>query len=412
MDRLIMHIDVNSAYLSWEAVKALEDGSKVDYREVPSIVGGDPKKRTGIVLAKSIPAKKYGIITGEPLRQALDKCPSLLVISPSYGLYTRCSDAMMGVVSNYSDNIERYSVDEVFVDLSHTIGQVDPEELGHRIKDHVKTYLGFTVNVGISHNKLLAKMASDLKKPDNVHTLFQDQIQEKMWPLPIEDLFMVGRATGPKLRMLGINTIGDLANFDEKYIRSRFKKHGIVIQNYAKGIEDSSVATSRPRAKGIGNSKTIPYDIMIREEAHLHILSLTESVCSRLRAAGEQSRLISISIKYSDFSYISHQRKIQKSLDVTGEIYRIARELFDEIWTGNPIRHLGVRLSDFSDSKQISLFDDPRISRLMLVDRAVDKIRDRYGVEAIKRMSFVGTRVRAMSGGVSDSPYPMMKGSL
>ena len=228
--RLIFHLDVNSAYLSWEAVYRLQHGEKMDLREVASVIGGNEESRHGIVLAKSIPAKKYNIQTGETLYSARTKCPGLICAAPRYDLYMRASAAMHELLQQYTDRIQQFSVDESFLDFSGMQNLYpDYMKLACEIKERIKQELGFTVNIGISTNKLLAKVASDLKKPDKVHTLFPEEIKQKMWGLPVEDLFMVGRATAPKLHKLNIFTIGDLAGFDVELLRHSLKSHGVMI---------------------------------------------------------------------------------------------------------------------------------------------------------------------------------------
>lgn len=216
MKNIIFHVDVNSAFLSWEATYRLHHkGGTLDIRTVPSAVGGDMSMRHGIILAKSIPAKKYRITTGETILEAKRKCPNLLLVPPNYGMYEQCSKAFMEILKEYSDNVEQYSIDEAFVDMSETCHLFgSPVETANQIKDRVRNELGFTVNIGISSNKLLAKMASDFEKPDKVHTLYPEEMEEKMWSLPVSDLFFVGRATTKKLLNLGIMTIGELAKTD------------------------------------------------------------------------------------------------------------------------------------------------------------------------------------------------------
>jgi len=262
-DRIILHIDVNSAFLSWEAVYRLQHGATLDLREVPSVVGGDAESRHGIVLAKSIPAKKYGIQTGEVLWQARSKCPGLIIVPPDYSLYMQCSTALNDLLYEYSPLLERYSVDESFLDITGTLAlrKQSPADIAREIADKIKTTLGFTVNIGISSNKLLAKMASDFEKPDKVHTLFPDEIPKKLWVLPVRDLFMVGRHTAPKLYRLNIFSIGQLAHTDPQFLKVHFKSFGNLLWQYANGIDNSPVNPSRPPVKGIGNSTTTPFDV-------------------------------------------------------------------------------------------------------------------------------------------------------
>jgi DNA polymerase-4 len=275
-ERIIFHIDVNSAYLSWEALECLRKGSTVDLRTVPSIVAGDPSKRHGIVLAKSILAKKYGIVTGEPVFQAKKKCPNLVMVPPSHDVYARQSQAMTDLLLQYTPDIEKFSIDECFVDITglKLIYGNDSIRLAHQIKNNIRDELGFTVNVGISENKLLAKMASDFEKPDKVHTLFLDEIREKMWPLPVSKLYMVGKASLAKLNMMGIKTIGDLANTKVDILEQQLKKYGRMIWEYANGIDDSPVKSSEFEAKDLSNETTVSFDITDRETARLYIFIL------------------------------------------------------------------------------------------------------------------------------------------
>jgi len=415
-DRIIFHIDVNSAYLSWEAVHRLQHGDPLDLRTVPSVVGGDPETRHGIVLTKSIPAKKYDIQTGETIYSAKSKCPELIIVPPNYGLYMQCSRAFGDILREYSPLVEQYSIDEYFVDFTN-MGKLyaDPVGTAYKIKDRIKEELGFTVNVGISTNKLLAKMASELKKPDKVHTIFPHEMVDKMWCLPIEELFMVGRATAKKLRSRAITTIGDLARTELKWIKLFLKSHGVLVWNYANGNDGSLVRENRrAMIKGIGNSTTIPFDVEDKTTAHLVLLSLTETVASRLRQTGYCARLVSVSLRTNEFYSCSHQRKIASAIDCTNAIHEIACELFDELWKGDPIRHLGVRVSELcsNDFVQLSLFEKD-YEKQRAVDRTTDSLRERFGSEAIFRSSFLNSGVSFRSGGtVDDEEFPMMSSIL
>ncbi|WP_040214851.1 DNA polymerase Y family protein [Clostridium polynesiense] len=415
-DRIIFHIDVNSAYLSWEAVNRLQHGDKLDLRKIPSAVGGNPETRHGIILAKSIPAKKHNVSTGETLYSAYKKCPKLLVVPPNYHLYVSCSNAMINILKEYSPKIQRFSVDECFMDATekeNDYGQC--LELAYTIKDRIKKELGFTVNIGISSNKLLAKMASDFKKPDLVHTLFQEEIKDKMWPLPVEDLFMVGRATAPKLHSLNIYTIGDLALYDKSLLVHKLKSFGTLLHNYANGIESSEVKESgNTIMKGMGASTTLAYDLEKRKEAHMVILSLTESLSMRLRDSKNCCSLIGVSIKSSDFARKSHERKLCAPTDSTEEIAEIACILFDEIWRGESIRHLGIRVSEFctNDLCQISLFSKRNIEKQQALDKAVDEIRLRYGSKSLIRGVFLHSGMKPINGGIGEDDYPVMTSLL
>jgi len=406
LKNIIFHIDVNSAFLSWEAVyRIAHKGGKLDLREVASAVGGDMSMRHGIILAKSIPAKKYGIQTGETILDAQRKCPELILVPPNYGLYEKCSAAFMDILREYSDVVEQYSIDEAFIDMTstcHLFGS--PVEVAEEIKNRIREELGFTVNVGISCNKLLAKMASDFKKPDRVHTLYIEEIENKMWPLPVSDLFFVGRATTKKLLSLGIRTIGDLAKADPKWLKCMLKKQGEIIWGFANGIDCSPVLESPQPNKGYGNSTTIPYDVVDSPDANKVLLALAETVGSRLRADEVQIEVISVGIRYSDLSYVSHQKRLLSSTNITAEIYNAACELFLELWNGNPIRHLGIHTSKVQDDdfiRQMNLFDETDYEKLAKIDATVDEIRARFGIDAVKRAIFANQSIDHMSGGIS-----------
>ncbi len=406
MKNIIFHIDVNSAFLSWEAVYRLtHKGGKQDLRETVSAVGGDVTLRHGIILAKSIPAKRYGIKTGESIPEAKRKCPKLVLVPPNYGLYEQCSAAFMEILREYSDTVEQYSIDEAFVDMStscHLFGT--PEETAVQIKDRVREELGFTVNIGISTNKLLAKMASDFQKPDRMHTLYPEEIKEKMWPLPVSDLFFIGRATAAKLLSMGIRTIGELAGADPAWLKCMLKKPGEVIWGFANGIDVSPVLAKAPANKGYGNSTTTPFDVTDVETADRVFLALSETVGNRLRTDQVQVRMVSVGIRYSDLSYASHQKRLYSPTNLTIEIYRAACSLFRELWNGRPIRHLGVhtgRVNGADSGRQLSLFDEIDYEKLSRMDETVDEIRKRFGTDAVMRALFLNQSIDHMSGGIS-----------
>lgn len=406
-NKLIYHIDVNSAFLSWEADYRIHHlGGTVDLRNEIAAVGGDMAARHGIILAKSIPAKKYGIKTGETIMEARQKCPGLIIVPPNYGLYERCSKAFVDILKNYTPAVEQYSIDECFLDMSATQELWgDPVTTAIQIKNKIRDHLGFTVNIGISNNKLLAKMASDFKKPDRVHTLFPDEIEKKMWPLPVSDLFYVGRATLKKLTNLGIYTIGDLAKTDPEILKKHLKKQGEVIWAFANGLDSSIVASAPPPNKGYGNSTTIAFDVDSEEGASLVLLALAETVAARLREARVRAEVIAVGIKTNDFRYYSHQMVLENATNITQEIHKYAVKLFREIWDGSPVRHLGIhtsRLRDGIDIRQLNIFDWTDYEKLMKLDSAVDRIRHRYGNDSIKRAVFLmGNKIDHMSGGIS-----------
>lgn len=409
-EKIIFHIDVNSAYLSWTAIRMLQLGETTeDIRNIPSIVGGNRDERHGIVLAKSIPAKKYGIKTGETIVEALKKCPTLKIYKPNYKLYVSCSNAMYNFLYEYSPIIQRYSVDEVFMDMSHY--KENYIEKAMEIKSKIKSELGFTVNVGISTNKLLAKMASDFNPKDSIHTLFKEEIKDKMWPLPVEDLFMVGRATKRKLDNLNISTIGELANFDLRLLESVFKSHGKVIYNYANGKDESLVRKyNYIDVKGIGNSTTIAWDVISEEEALRIILSLTESVATRLRNTESLCKVVSVSIKGFNFEKYIHQKTLENYTDSTEEIFNELSRAFKECWRGEAIRQIRVRVTNLCSNEffQSTLFDNKKIEKKRALDKTIDSLRNRYGNNSVIRSTFLHSGVKSINGGNGEEDYPMM----
>jgi DNA polymerase-4 len=420
MEKIIFHIDVNSAFLSWEAVYRLKHlGATEDLRNQISAVGGDVTMRHGIILAKSIRAKKFGINTGESIMEAKQKCPEIILVPPNYGLYEKSSAAFMKILKEYTPEVEQYSIDEAFMDMTGTRGLWgEPVVVANMIRDRIYRELGFTVNIGVSSNKLLAKMAGDLKKPNLVHTLFPSEIERKMWPLPVSDLFFVGRATTKKLFNLGIKTIGGLANTDVGILRSHMKSHGEVVWAFANGYDYSSVVSESkaPAQKGYGNSTTIPYDVTTKRDAYIVLLALAETVSARLRKANVQAEVISVGIKDYVFNYMSHQTVLISSTNITKEIHKIACKLFNEAWNGIPIRHLGIhtsRLTDYDFTRQINMFDSEDYEKLEYADLMVDVIREKYGIDSIKRAVFLRSPIDHMSGGISrekrDVDYSKLK---
>ena len=391
MQRLIFHVDVNSAFLSWEAAKRVKQGLP-DLREIPSCIGGDPKKRTGIVVAKSIPAKKYGIQTGEPMGMALQKCPDLVCVPSDFALYDRCSKAFKSICASYAPVMESFSIDEVFLDMTGT-GQIypDPVATACEIKDRIYRELGFTVNVGISTNKLLAKMASDFEKPNKVHTLYPEEVPQKMWPLPVRDLLFLGKASEKKLVQNGIRTIGDLARANEKEIQMLLgEKAGHQLYLSANGIDDSPVKAQREEAKGISVETTFDEDIVSYEQIFPILLSQCDIVAARMRREGKKCNCVAVSFRTLEFKNKSHQRKLDNPTDVTNEIYQNVRQLFQESWSGQPLRLIGVALTGLTEDEfiQMSLFEDPKKrEQQKKLDEAMDNIRKKFGNDKISRAS-------------------------
>lgn len=392
-DQIIFHIDVNSAYLSWSALRLLEEGSEVDLRRIPSIVGGDQETRHGIVVAKSIPAKAYGIHTAETVASAFKKCPNLVMISPDHKYYREKSRQLMEYLSGICPELEQVSVDECYMSYGPIQDRFAfPEKAAAYIKDSVYEKFGFTVNVGVSDRKVLAKMASDFKKPNLVHTLYVREIQKKMWPLPISELYMCGKSSAETLRKMGIRTIGDLAKADKAVVESWLKSHGAMLWNYANGIDESKVISVPPRAKGIGNSTTLAQNAVTREEACKVLKSLAESVGGRLKKQHFLAGQISTEIKYASFQSVSHQTTLMTPTASADAIYRQACQLFDELWNGEPIRLLGIRttkLEDEGEPIQMNLFDFQREQKSRekqhKLEEALDSIRKRFGDGAVRR---------------------------
>ena len=390
MAKVIFHIDVNSAYLSWTATEQLKNGAEIDIRTIPAIIGGDQKSRHGIVLAKSIPAKRYGIHTGEPVANAFRKCSNLKSFPPDHKMYREKSRELMAFLAEFCPNIEQVSVDECYMDVTDVIGRGESlVEVATALKDRVRDNFGFTVNIGISENKLLAKMASDFEKPDKVHTLFPGEIQEKMWPLPMRELFMAGKSSVETLRKLEILTIGDLAKTDPRLVELQLKSHGRMLWEFANGIDHSQVQSEPTENKGIGNSVTLREDLTEEGQVWPVLLELAESVGRRLRKAGQKAGMVSVEMKYYTFQRTSHQQQLQRPGNENEILYQTAKKLFREMWTGEPIRLLGIRTSklvEAEEPEQLSLFDlGEENEKQKRLNEAMDSIRSRFGEGAIQR---------------------------
>ncbi len=406
MESLIFHIDVNSAFLSWTSLERLENGDTLDLRTIPSAIGGDRESRHGIVLAKSVPAKVFGVKTGEPIAQALRKCESLVLAKPDHEMYRRRSREMMELLRTFTPDLEQLSIDECFLDFAPIAHRyASAEEAAHIIADTIHQKLGFTVNIGIAPNKLLAKMASDFEKPNKVHTLYKEEIPTKMWPLPIEDLYMVGKSSSTRLRALGITTIGELAHTPQDFLVREFKSHGTLMWEYANGIAPDKVCSEVSKAKGIGNSTTLSADVTNAADAKQILLALSEQVAARLRDAGQLANSVTVEIKYHTFQSTSHQCALLSPTNVTNVIYDVSCRLFDEMWNKTPVRLLGIRttkLIDEDEPVQMNLFDmdfsvPPTADtasalsseKQQRLDAALDSIKNRFGESAVVRGSFL-----------------------
>ena len=388
MERQILHIDVNNAFLSWTALEKLDNGEKIDIRDIPAVIGGDEAKRSGIVLAKSMKAKECGIVTGETLYQARIKCPNLQVFSGNFKTYRKYSEKLYNLLLEYTDKIERYSIDECFLDMTNFLAGSSLIKKANEISKRVKEELGFTVNIGLSNNKLLAKMASDFEKPDKIHTLFKNEIEAKMWPLPVKELFMLGRKTAPKLYNMNIKTIGDLAKTDKNLLIKMFGKYGNLIWEYANGIDESDVKYIKEDPKSIGNSVTLPRNLRQIEELEEVLLALIEQVTYRLRKTKMFATTVNVQLRTKDFEDFSHQKKLSMPTSNTKDIYNKAKEVLKEMYKDKlPIRLIGARVDGLikKNEMQLSLFDSKGDEKQEKIDNIIDNLNEKYGYNSITR---------------------------
>lgn len=385
MEREILHVDVNNAFLSWTAVERLKNGDNLDIRKIPSAICGDENKRSGIILAKSPLAKSVGVVTGETIYQAMKKCPNLALFKPDFSKYREYSNSLYKLLSEYTYKIERFSIDECFLDMTGFLMNETLLQKAIEINKRVKEELSFTVNIGVSCNKLLAKMASDFTKPDKIHTLYRNEIKTKMWPLDISELFMIGRKSVPKLNAMGIYKIGDLANYDKLSITKRLGKFGTMIWEFANGIDESEVNFIKEKPKSIGNSVTLPIDISNKEKIEGVLLSLVEQVAYRLRKEELLATVATVQLRTHDFKDITHQAKLNFATSNTNEIYEKAKEIFEEMYVFPvPVRLIGFRLEKLTEKEgQFSFFGDE--SKDSNLDKTLDELKEKYGFNQIKK---------------------------
>ena len=386
--KVIFHIDINNAFLSWTAVKLLKEGYEKDIRTIPSIIGGDEEKRHGIVLAKSPVAKKYGIKTAETIYSARKKCSNLEMYSPDME-YHEMSNVFFNYLYKYTPHIEKLSVDECFMDMSNSsLLYDDLIMLAYKIKDEVYNKYGFTVNIGISTSKVCAKMASDMEKPNKVHTLFLNEIERKMWPLPVDDLYMVGKQAASKLHDLGIHTIGELAKKDEKDLVKIFNKHGLLMWQYANGISDDFSTYSEEKNKSISTSETFSADIGEKNKLLQILFRQVDTLCKDLRKQKLYTNTIAITYKNTEFISYSKQMTISSVTNSTEQISKYISNLLDQSWRNEPLRNIGVRFSNLTDKKQkqISIFtNETQEEKSDTVQETMDKINDKYGSSIIRQ---------------------------
>lgn len=383
-----MHIDVNNAFLSWTAIELLNNGCKYDIRNSYAVIGGDPKARKGIVLAKSNSAKKQGIVTAETLYSAKKKCPVLRVYPPNYKFYQEMSHKLFELLYKYTPDIEVASVDECYLDytnVKHLYGS--PLEFARKVQKEIYDTLGFTVNVGIANNKLCAKMASDFEKPYKIHTLFEYEVKDKMWPLKVGELFGVGKKSVPKLESLKIFTIGDLANSDLEKLNKYFKNQSQYLIDIANGIDNSPVISVPPEPKGIGNEITLPKDITNKDEIFKSLAVLAEQVSLRLKKQSKYALTVTIILKDNLFKRSTHQKKLVNAIRNGEDILKIAKELYEEMKYDKPVRLIGIRLNNLVDTvtHQVSIFDDvKKIEKDNELEETIDKLKEKYGLKIIK----------------------------
>lgn len=399
-ERIIFHIDVNNAFLSWTAVKLLSEGYKQDIRKIPSVIGGDEKERRGIVLAKSPIAKKFNIMTAEPIYQAKKKCPSLWLFPPDYKWYYAKSRELFKYLSQYSPVMEQFSVDECFMDMTGTnYLYKDYKELAYKIKEDVKEKFGYTVNIGIGNNKLCAKMASDFEKPDKVHTLFKDEIETKLWPLPVGELFMVGKATKEELNKLNINTINDLAKTDDKLLQRHFKNQAVYLKKAAWGLDDSKVEPRSDKTTSISVSETLPHDCNDKDKLKEYIFTFTEKTTRELRRQKQYTKTVAVFYKNNKFENYSAQAKLENPSNNTKEIYKLALEIFEKSYKEDLIRLIGVRLADLTSNndRQLSLFEIEKKEDGSDIQDTLDSINQKFGKSLIAPASIKMINVKTTS---------------
>src|SRR5574344_743850 len=396
MDRVVMHIDVNNAFLSWTAIYLLNNGYKKDIRNSYAVIGGDETTRHGIVLAKSTPAKKLGIVTAETLYSARKKCPNLEIYPMNYEFYQKKSKELFELISKYTPDIERFSIDECFIEYTYVRNLYgDPLEFAYKIKEEIKNQLGFTVNIGIANNKLCAKMASDFTKPDRVHTLFSNEVETKMYPLDVGELLWIGKRTKDKLYELGIKTIGDLANSDYTNLYRYFKNQTKEMIEHARGIDNDIVVTEREEAKGISKTYTLDHDILSRVELYDNLNYIANDLGISIRKQNKYAFVVAVILKNRYFKTTTHQLKLTNPTNNTDEIYKIAKRLLDEMWENDPIRLVGIRLDNLTSIGlyQVSLFEDvSKQEQNTNLDNVMDKLKDKYGSKIINKASLLSKK--------------------
>ena len=391
MERIVLHIDVNSAFLSWSALKILKEGNKKDIRKEIAVVAGRESKRNGIIVASSIPAKKLGIRAPMNLSDARKLSRDLIVVHPDYYFYSECSKKLFSFIRSLFLEVEQFSIDECFVEYTPNKKMYGNEvKFAYKLKDYIKKKYGFTVNIGIGNNKLLAKMASDFEKPDKVHTLYTNEIKEKMWPLDISDLFMAGKSSTAKLRRMGINTIGELACYDENKLYYQMKSMGKMLYEYANGIDNSKVEYEYRERKGIGFSRTLEDDTEDKALLFSYLNDFSNDISSYLKKKNLYAGVIVVTIRYKDFKTYNHQIKLKNNINDKDSIFKHSKDLFNKLWNLEPVRLIGLRVTDLSSNNdiQLSLFDEnEKILKEKEINKLLDDINEKIGKDIVYKAS-------------------------
>lgn len=378
-ERIILHSDLNNFYASVECLYHPE------YRGKPLAVLGDPEARHGIVLAKNYEAKKFEVQTGDPMWMAKKKCPDIVFVPPHYDLYMKHSKLVREIYSEYTDQVEPYGLDECWLDVTGSTSLFGSgEEIANEIRKRVKFELGVSVSVGVSFNKIFAKLGSDMKKPDATTVIENDRFKEIVWPLPVKELLYVGRATHNKFRRKGILTIGDLANTDPENLRFWLGKMGVVLWRFANGLDTSPVSNigAKFMIKTVGNSTTAPRDLITDDDIKITLMVLCESVSARLREYGFICRTVQIGIRDNELNWIERQGKLDIPNRTAKSIFELAFSLFKKHTNGKPIRSLSVRACDLEpvDFIQLSLLPDvAQLQKQEELESAMDDLRNRFG---------------------------------
>ncbi len=389
MDRVIYHCDCNSFYCSVELL------SRPELRTVPTAVCGDPKSRHGIILAKNEPAKKCGVRTAETIWQARRKCPDLVLLPPTRGLYKEYSKKVNAIYDRFTDLIEPFGIDESWLDVTGTLHLFggDAKALADRIRNTVREELGLTISVGVSFNKIFAKLGSDYKKPDATTVISRENFRRLVWPLPVTDLLYVGRAAAKVLSQYGVTTIGELADFDRKALTELLGKQGGQLWEYANGLEHSAVAPagSYTPPKSVGNGETFPRNLIRREEVSRGVAMLADQVAVRLRKHGMKASTLQVTIRDPNFKDICRQRPLEAPANTARELFQAAMDILAHGWkSGAPIRAITLTAHNLvpegEAAEQLDLFraaSPQKRERVENLERAMDAIRSKYGKGAV-----------------------------